>query len=103
MKKFLSEDGFIMQKRTLGRLLCVAKGEAPPDSIVTNGRIVNVFTNSIDEGLAIAVKDGYITGIDKQENLKASKKTVLIDARGRYLCPGFMDAHTHLDSMYPFY
>ena len=92
-----------MQKRTLERLLRVAKGEAPADTIVTNGRIVNVFTNSIEEHLAVAVKDGYITGIDKKANLKASEKTEVIDAGGRYLCPGFIDAHTHLDSMYPFY
>ncbi len=29
--------------------------------------------------------------------------TEIIDAGGRYLCPGLIDAHTHLDSMYPFY
>lgn len=92
-----------MQKRSLEKLLRVAKGEAPADTIITNGRIVNVFTDSIEEDLAIAVKDGFITGIDKQANLPASGKTEIIDARGRYLCPGFIDAHTHLDSMYPFY
>ncbi len=92
-----------MKRRILERLLRVAKGEAPADTIITNGRIVNVFTNSIEEGLTVAVKDGYITGIDKQEALRASKETEVIDAGGRYLCPGFMDAHTHLDSMYPFY
>jgi adenine deaminase len=92
-----------MQKRTLRRLLRVAKGEAPADTIITNGRIVNVFTNNIEEHLAVAVKDGYITGIDKEAHLLASKKTEVVDAGGRYLCPGFIDAHTHLDSMYPFY
>jgi adenine deaminase len=92
-----------MQKRTLQRLFRVAKGETPPDTIVTNGRIINVFTNRVEEGLAIAVKDGFITGIDKETSLSRSRKTEVIDAGGRYLCPGFIDAHTHLDSMYPFY
>ncbi|HPU30588.1 MAG TPA: adenine deaminase C-terminal domain-containing protein [Syntrophorhabdaceae bacterium] len=27
----------------------------------------------------------------------------IIDAKGLFLCPGFIDAHTHVDSMYPFY
>lgn len=92
-----------MQKRILERLLRAAKGETPADTIITGGRIVNVFTNSIDEHLSVAVTDGYITGIDKEANLKASKKTEIIDAGGRYLCPGFIDGHTHLDSMCPFY
>ncbi|HUJ70541.1 MAG TPA: adenine deaminase C-terminal domain-containing protein [Syntrophorhabdales bacterium] len=92
-----------MQKRMLQRLLRVAKGEEPPDKIIVNGRIVNVFTNSIDEKLAISVKDGYITGLGERPKLRDSAKTEIIDAGGRYLCPGLMDAHTHLDSMYPFY
>lgn len=92
-----------MQKRRLERLLRAAKGEAPADTIITGGRIVNVFTNSIEEHLAIALKDGYVTRIDEEANLKASKKTEIIDAGGRYLCPGFIDGHTHLDSLCPFY
>ncbi len=92
-----------MQKRTLQRLLRVAKGEEPADKIIINGKIVNVFTNSVEENLVISVKDGYITGVDDGPKRKGSTKTEIIDARGRYLCPGFIDAHTHLDSMYPFY
>jgi adenine deaminase len=92
-----------MQKRRLERLLRAAKGEVPADTIIRGGRVVNVFTNSIEEDLAIAVKDGYITGIDKETRLFASKKTEIVDAGGRYLCPGFIDGHTHLDSLCPFY
>ena len=92
-----------MNKTTLGRLLSAAKGEEPADTIVINGRIVNVFTNSIEEGLAIAIKDGYIVAIDTPANLSGFERTETIDADGRFLCPGFMDAHTHLDTMYPFH
>ena len=92
-----------MQKKTLQTLLRVAKGEETPDKIIINGKVVNVFTNSIEEGLAISVKDGYITGVGERPKLKGPAKTEIIDAGGRYLCPGLIDAHTHLDSMYPFY
>jgi adenine deaminase len=92
-----------MQKKMLQRLLRVAKGQEPPDKIIINGRIVNVFTNSIEEKLAISIKDGYITGLGERPDLPESTNTEIIDAEGRYLCPGLMDAHTHLDSMYPFY
>lgn len=92
-----------MEKRTLERLLRCSKGEEPADLIVKNGRIVNVFTNSVEEGLAISIKDGYIAGIDEEGRLGGTGKTETIDAGGLCLCPGFIDAHTHLDAMYPFY
>jgi adenine deaminase len=92
-----------MNKAVLRRLLNASKGEEPVDTIILNGRIVNVFTNCIEEGLAIAVKDGYIVNIGRLENFKGSEAAEFIDAAGRYLCPGFIDAHTHLDTMYPFH
>jgi adenine deaminase len=92
-----------MKKEKLAELLRAAKGEVPADTIVTGGKIVNVFTNDIEEQLAVAIKDGYIVGIDSEANLKASTKTEIVDAKGRYLCPGFIDGHTHLDSLCPFY
>ena len=77
-----------MQKGTLERLLRVAKGEAPADTIITNGRIVNVFTNSIEEHLTVSIKDGYITGIDKKAHPAASEKTEVVDAQGEISLPG---------------
>jgi adenine deaminase len=92
-----------MKTETLRRLLAAAKGEEPADTVIKNGRIINVFTNSIEDGLAVSIKDGYVTGIEPQAGLVWSEKTEVIDAGARYLCPGFIDAHTHLDAMYPFH
>jgi adenine deaminase len=92
-----------MSEKTLGRLLRKAKVEEPPDSIIRNGRIVNVFTNCIIEGLAVTIKDGYIIRIGKEDSLTQGRETKIIDAQGSYLCPGFIDSHTHLDFMLPFY
>jgi adenine deaminase len=92
-----------MNEKTLSRLLRAAKGEEPPDKVIKNGRIVNVFTNSIDEDLAVSIKDGYITGISSENGLAVAEETEVIDAGGRYLCPGFIDSHTHLDAVLPFY
>lgn len=89
---------------TLQKLLRTAKGEEAPDTIIRNGRIVNVFTNSIDDHLSIAIKDGYIASIHTDDGGEVTpKKTHIIDAEGLYLCPGFIDSHTHIDSMIPFY
>ena len=90
-----------MHTETLRRLLAAAKGEEPADKVIKNGRIINVFTNSVEEGLAVSIKDGYVTGIEPEAGVVSSGKTEVIDAGGRYLCPGFIDAHTHLDSHVP--
>ncbi len=92
-----------MKKETLGTILRAAKGAEPIDTIITNARILNVFTNAIDEHRAVCIKDGFIAAIE--ENREAEKRTAreTIDAAGLYLCPGLIDAHTHLDNMLPFY
>lgn len=92
-----------MQKQTLKTLLDVVKGKMLPDVVIRNGRLLNVFTNSIDEGLDIVVKDGWIASVEAKNNSYSHGEVEVIDADGLYLCPGFIDAHTHLDTMTPFY
>ncbi len=92
-----------MRAATIRKLLDVIKGKVRPDTIIINGKIVNVFTNSIDTGSAIIIKDGWIASIENTDKIAGYDPSEVIDARGSYLCPGFIDAHTHLDSLYPFY
>jgi adenine deaminase len=92
-----------MDHLTLRRLLKTAKGEVVPDVIIRGGRVVNVFTNRVDENVSILIKDGYISSIEDGAGQPSNKASRIIDADGFYLCPGFIDSHTHLDSMQPFY
>jgi adenine deaminase len=92
-----------MKHETLRRLLQTAKGELAPDTVITNGRIVNVFTNNIDENVSILIKDGYIASFENGKGGFSAKARNVIDAKGLYLCPGFIDSHTHLDAMLPFH
>ncbi|OPY70341.1 MAG: hypothetical protein A4E57_00616 [Syntrophorhabdaceae bacterium PtaU1.Bin034] len=39
----------------LQKLFQVVKEAEPADTIITNGRVINVFTNGVDEGQAITV------------------------------------------------
>ncbi|HVN98032.1 MAG TPA: adenine deaminase C-terminal domain-containing protein [Syntrophorhabdaceae bacterium] len=91
-----------MNRQTITTLLNVVKGTVPPDAIITNGKIVNVFTNSIDEGFSLIIKDGYIASVEENALAASYKSANVIDARGLYLCPGFIDAHTHVDGIYSF-
>jgi adenine deaminase len=100
IRKYEKESA--MDKKTIKTLLGVVKGTIPPDTIITNGKIVNVFTNSIDEDRAVIIKDGYIASVEVNILASSYKATRTIDARGLYLCPGFIDAHTHVDGIYPF-
>jgi len=73
------------------RLVNVATGKEEADMVIKNCRIVNVYTSLIDEG-DIAIADGVIAGIGSYNACNS------IDANGRFVCPGFIDGHSHIES-----
>src|SRR5688572_7565226 len=75
----------------LARRLAVARGDEPADLVVRGGRVFSVFTR---EWLAtdVAVADGYVAGLGDYEGRET------LDASGRHVVPGFIDAHMHLES-----
>ena len=76
---------------TLSRRISAAKGETPVDLLIVNARVVNVFTGQVDER-DVAVHDGVFVGFDRRE------ASTVIDAQGRYMIPGLIDAHIHIES-----
>ncbi|HBE44101.1 MAG TPA: adenine deaminase, partial [Deltaproteobacteria bacterium] len=90
-----------MDRHVIRNLLAVAKGNMPPDLVILNGKLINVFTNSIEEDCIILIKDGFIVSVEAYKGMKYDNIET-VDAQGLYLCPGFIDAHTHLDSMFLF-
>jgi adenine deaminase len=75
----------------LARRIAVARGDEPADLVVCGGRVLSVFTREWLD-VDVAVCDGYVAGLGKYEGL------VVLDASGRYVVPGFIDAHMHLES-----
>ena len=75
----------------LARRLAVARGDEPADLVVRGGRVFSVFTREWLE-TDVAVVDGYVAGLGDYEGAN------VIDASGRYVVPGFIDAHLHLES-----
>ena len=73
------------------KLVSIARGDALADLVITNAKIVNVFTKTIEEG-NLAIADGVFIGIGDYKG----KKT--IDLNGYYLAPGFIDGHVHIES-----
>ncbi len=72
-------------------LILKARGVEKSDLVLKNCKIINVFSNEIIEG-DVAIDKGYIVGIGQYEGEKE------IDLSGRYLSPGFIDGHVHIES-----
>ena len=81
-----------MSPINMQRLIAVARGDASADLVLTNARIVNTFTGEIEQA-NVAVYGGRIAGVG--DYTEGRQK---VDLRGRYLAPGLIDGHYHLES-----
>ncbi|MDD4923224.1 MAG: adenine deaminase [Dehalococcoidales bacterium] len=78
--------------KSMADLISVAKGDMPGDLLISNAKIVNVFSGEIEYGNVVIYK-GRIAGIGDYP--KAKK---VIDLNGKYLAPGLINGHTHIES-----
>lgn len=69
----------------------VARGIEKADLVLKNASVVNVFTEEIYKA-DIAIVDGMIAGVGEYFGKNE------LDMAGRYVCPGFIDSHLHLES-----
>src|SRR5574338_418011 len=46
----------------------------------------------------IAIKDGHVAYVGEDARHTIGKRTKVIDAKGRYLVPGLLDGHMHVES-----
>jgi adenine deaminase len=76
---------------SLARRIAVARGDEPADLVVRGGRVLSVFTREwLDADVAVC--DGYVAGLGDYHGQE------VLDASGRYVVPGFVDAHMHLET-----
>lgn len=78
-------------------LVATATGREPADVVIRSGRLVNVITAEILDGLDVAVRSGRIA-LCGDASKCIGKDTEVIDAEGFYLVPGFLDGHLHIES-----
>jgi adenine deaminase len=83
-------------KAELQRLIRGATGEIKADLLITGGRLVNVYSGEILDGVEIAVLDGKVCYVGRRARHTYGRTTEILDAEGRYVSPGFIDAHTHI-------
>jgi adenine deaminase len=85
-------------KKLTRALVAVAMGRIPADLVILNGKWVCVQSGEIIPGTDIAIKDGHVAYVGENARHAIGKDTQVIDARGRYLVPGLLDGHMHVES-----
>ncbi|MBO3800213.1 MAG: adenine deaminase [Candidatus Brockarchaeota archaeon] len=84
-------------ERQIDKLVLTALGKEKASLVVENGVLVNVFTGELVENTGIAVAGNRIVLIGKTSHTTGAD-TIIIDAKGKYLAPGFLDGHVHVES-----
>jgi adenine deaminase len=79
-------------------LIDVAMGREHADLVIRNGKWVSVQSGEIIPSTDIAIVNGRIAFVGRDANHTIGKKTKVIDANGRYLVPGLLDGHMHVES-----
>ncbi len=79
-------------------LMAVARGDEPPDLLVTGGRVLNVYSGELLPG-TVAVAAGRTAYVGERP-IEAGASTTVVDARGKVIAPGYVDPHGHPQAMY---
>ena len=67
--------------------------QAPGPTAIVNANVVNVRTGQVTPNATVLVRDGKIVSVGPASGTAGA---TVIDARGRFVVPGLIDAHTHI-------
>lgn len=80
-----------MKSSKTKKLIDVATGRKKADLVIQNCNVINVFSQEIING-KLAISDGVFIGIGDYEGKE------VIDGEGKYIVPGLIDSHVHIES-----
>ncbi|MBN3395078.1 adenine deaminase [Clostridium botulinum] len=78
-------------------LSSVAQGFEPADMVIINSKLINVCTREVIENTDVAISCGRIALVGDAKHC-IGENTEVIDAKGQYIAPGFLDGHIHVES-----
>jgi len=82
-------------------LIEVSLGSKYADLVLLKGTVLNVYTGEFMENHSVAIKGKWIAYVGDSPGENVGPDTEVIDAQGKFVLPGFIDAHGHLaDSFY---
>ncbi len=79
-------------------LVNVAMGRAPADLVIKNGQWVCVQSGEILPHTDLAIVEGHLAYVGENADHAIGPQTQVLEADGRYLVPGLLDAHMHVES-----
>ncbi len=82
-------------------LMKVALGKEKADLAIINGTILNVYTGEFLDRYSVSVKGEWIAQVGEDTEGTIGVRTEIIDAKGRIIIPGLIDAHAHLAWLSP--
>lgn len=80
------------------KLTDVATGRQPADTVIRNGKWVNVHSGEIIPGIDVAISCGRFAYVGPDASHAIGSTTTVVEAAGRYMVPGLCDAHMHVES-----
>ena len=79
-------------------LIDVAMGRVPADLVIRKGTWVCVQSGEFVPDTDIAIKDGRIAYVGPDASPAIGEHTHVLEAQGKYLVPGLLDGHMHIES-----
>jgi adenine deaminase len=96
-KAFPMSTNTFWQRDTRALVDC-AMGRRPAELVIRHGQWVSVQSGEIIPETDIAILDRRIAYVGPDASHTIGPKTKVIDAAGRYLVPGLLDGHMHVES-----
>ncbi|MBB6451250.1 adenine deaminase [Geomicrobium halophilum] len=75
-----------------------ARGDQTATLVIKNAKVVNVVSNEILPNTDVAVQGSRIAYVGKNADHTIGEQTSVLQAEGRYLTPGLLDGHCHIES-----
>jgi adenine deaminase len=79
-------------------LAATARGELPATLVVRGGTLVSVTSGEILPNMSVAVQGSRIAYVGLDASHTIGDATRVVEAEGRYIAPGFLDGHCHIES-----
>ncbi|MCD6533387.1 MAG: hypothetical protein J7L25_04855, partial [Deltaproteobacteria bacterium] len=88
------------ETETTKKLIATALGQQAADLAVVNANLVNVFTAEIQAQSTITVSNRKIASIGTPPAGALGPETIIIDAKGDFVLPGYIETHTHIANVF---
>ncbi|MGC9149196.1 MAG: adenine deaminase [Sulfolobales archaeon] len=79
-------------------LAWTALGRVKADLVIKDTTLVNVYSGEILDNIDIAIKEDRVAYVGEKADHVIGSNTTIINGKGLYAVPGFLDGHMHIES-----